>query len=328
MKTMVMVGLVWLLGAATTAAAGISSGAGTVGGQGISLGSSARSLAMGGAGVAAIKEPAAIWINPAQIVRLKTPGMSFMHGVWLEDVALDQFAVGLPIPVGFVGGALTLVRVQDIQSFDASGNPAGTITPSDLSLTAAYALSVGKVAVGLAGTYFRSELADDARATAFAGDVGASVRPVPELTISVSALHMGSTLKFDAQKAQLPMTIRGGAAYAVPAYGVTAAADVVKPLKNEVSVHLGLEERVTLHRDVSLNVRGGWRSRAPTGRLSGVAAGGGLLWHPVHGFADRGGEEDAGQGKSYFVSAVRVDYAWTPMGELGEAHWFSFGLVF
>ena len=63
-----------------------------------------------------------------------------------------------------------------------------------------------------------------------------------------------------------------------------------------------------------------------TGEDAGlVAAGGGLHWHPAQGFAGRGGAEKR---KTYFVSAVRVDYAWTPMGELGEAHWFSFGLVF
>ena len=94
---------------------------GTSSGAGMNLGGSARALAMGGAGTAAIKEPAAIWVNPAQIGRLGTYELSLMHGMWVEDVAIDQVALAVPAPSGRFGGALTFLHMKEMVSFDASG---------------------------------------------------------------------------------------------------------------------------------------------------------------------------------------------------------------
>ena len=284
---------------------------------------------MGGTGVAEIREPAAIWINPAQLAWLGAPEISFMHGVWVEDVALEQLAVAMPTPFGRFGGALTVLRISDIESFDASGNLTGTFSPLDLSLTGAYAYAFGDLAFGVAGTYLRSKLASDARATAFAGGAGVSFTPQPALTISVAALHLGSALKFDQKAASLPVTIRGGASYLLPAYGVTLAADAIKPRDGDLSVHVGAEERIPLREELSVNVRGGWRSRAPSGgSVSGATAGGGLLWQPVKGFGGSRRVREFGEERSHPVRAIRLDYAWTPMGELGAAHWFSVALIF
>ena len=166
------------------------------------------------------------------------------------------------------------------------------------------------------------------RAAAAAVDLGISFMPVPALTVSAAALHLGSELKYDRESAPLPTTLRCGAAYVVEAYGVTVAADVVKPWDGDLAVHAGAEERITLHKELAFSLRGGWHSKAPTGGARGMAAGVGIDWHPAGGFTDTEGYRKLGGVAPYAVSAVMVDYAWTPMGELGTAHWFSLALVF
>ncbi len=328
-------GLACLVSATVTVVAlaeGASRAVGTASGAGISLGGSTRLLALGGAGMAALEEPAAIWVNPAQIARLDNYALSLMHGIWVEDVMLDQVAVVIPAPVGRFGGALTYLRVNDIETFDATGRSTGTFTPNDLTVTGAYAMVSGPLVFGVAGKYVQSELASDVKATALALDAGISFTPMPNLTIAAAGLHLGSTLEYDRASARLPATIRGGVSYLLPKSHVTLVSDVVKPIDGDVVAHLGVEKGVEFRKTFGLDLRAGWHNGAPRGSLSGASAGCGVRWIPEAGITESeslygsGGEVDGA--RSYPIKGVRVDYAWTPMGELGVAHWFSLLLSF
>jgi hypothetical protein len=335
MRTRAWFKLAWLV-SATVVSAVVAEGAnravGTASGAGVSLGGSTRSLAMGGAGMAVLEEPAAIWLNPAQIARLNTYALSLMHGIWVEDVLLDQVAVAIPAPVGRFGGALTYLRVQDIEMFDATGRSTGTFTPSDLTATGAYAMVSGPLVFGVAGKYVQSELASGVKATAVAADAGVSFTPMPNLTFAAAGLHLGSTLKYDRVGARLPATVRGGVAYLLPGSHVALVTDLVKPIDGDVIAHLGVEEGVSFHRTLGLDLRAGWHTGAPRGSLSGASAGCGVNWVPEAGLDEPGVVSGSGSpfgaSRAYPIKGVSVDYAWTPMGELGVAHWFSLLLSF
>lgn len=324
MKATMVTALTCLLLLAAADVRGESAALGTASGSSFSLGGSARVLAMGGAGTAAVEEPAAIWVNPAQMARLDRHAVSFMHGVWVEDVALEQIALVLPGPQGRFGVAVTVLRVRDVEGYDAAGNSTGAFTPMDISVAGGYSFESGPLAFGAAGKYVKSELAEGAVAVAGAADAGVSYRPVPNLNLSAAGLHVGSNLKYERESARMPTTLRGGAAYVFPGAGVTVAADGVKPLDGDLAVHLGVEESFALLDTVNFDLRGGWHSGAPRGDLSGASAGCGVEWAPpfVAPPPSLGGDP------SYPIRGVRVDYAWTPLGELGAAHWFSFLIRF
>jgi hypothetical protein len=314
--------------AAGRAAAAVAGGAGTAGGTAIGVGGSARSLGMGGAGLADLRDAGAVWANPARLAALAAPELSFMHGAYVQGVSLEQLAVGGPTRWGALGGGVTLLRVGSIDSYEAGGASSGVISPSEQAVSAGWAWPGGTWSAGAAATWYRSQLAADAKADAFAGDVGASVTPVPMLSLAAAVQHLGTGLDYGGKTAALPMTIRGGAAVTLADLGLVVAADGVMPSDGNLSIRVGAEKGLVVRSDVSVAVRAGWRSSAPAGGVSGLAAGAEVLWHPAGGFNDSDvagiGTSPEGRG----VTAFRLIYAWTPLGELGAAHWFAVALSF
>lgn len=74
---------------------------GTTIGQFLLIEPSARSTAMGNAGVASTEEIVAAYYNPGAIGRLKGYGAQFTHSLWLADIKYDYFAAALSM--GTVG---------------------------------------------------------------------------------------------------------------------------------------------------------------------------------------------------------------------------------
>ena len=312
-------------GPVLAAAAG---GAGTASGPGIEVGGSARSLGMGGAGLADLREPGVIWANPGGLAALAAPELSFMHGMYVQGVSFEQLAAGTVTGWGAFGCGMTLLRVGSIDSYDNNGMPAGSFTPDEQAFTAGWAWPGGMWSAGASATWYRSQLASDARASAFAGDVGARVTRTPMLSLAAAVQLLGTGLDYGGESASLPLVIRGGAALRLADLGIVVAADGVMPSDGNLSVRAGAEKSLAVRSDVAVAVRAGWRTGAPEGSLAGLAAGAEVLWHPEAGFTDRAvtsiGESPEGRG----VSGFRLSYAWTPLGELGDAHWFAVALSF
>ena len=318
-----------LLLAGKRTAYGIDSTAGTATGSFLQMGGSARSLAMGGTGAALVSDPSAIWTNPGQLAGLTTPEFSFTHGQYVEDVSINQMVFAGPLPLGVVCAALTMMEIGAIDSYDASGAAAGTVEPKDTGLTAGYAVEAGKAGVGGSFTFIDSQLASDAKATAIAVDLGGRYEVLPALTLTLAAQHLGPSMKFGVKASRLPMVIRGGVSGDLLSGRLRLAGDVVKPADSAAVLLAGAEVSRDFSGDVSLSLRGGWKSLAPQGGNGGVSAGGGLRWRPKVPLGKDADMESAfGIKDSLTLSGIRVDYAWTPLGELGTAHWLSFSLAF
>jgi len=315
--------------AGSRAGAKIDASAGTATGSFLQMGGSARSLAMGGTGSALVSDPSAIWTNPGQIAGLTAPEFAFTHGSYVEDVSLNQMVFAGPLPVGAVSVALTMVEMGAIDSYDATGAASGSVTPKDTGITAGYAVEAGKAGVGGSLTFINSQLDTDAKATAVAADIGGRYEVLPALTVSAAAQHLGPAMKFGTKTSSLPLVLRGGASGLLLNGRLRLAGDVVKPSDSGAVMLVGAEVSQDFSGDVSLSLRGGWKSVAPKGSNTGISAGGGLCWRPrVPLGKDEDMEEAFGPRDALTLSGIRVDYAWTPMGELGTAHWLSFSLAF
>jgi hypothetical protein len=301
---------------------------GTAGAGSLNLGVGARSMGMGGTGTAGLNEPSGVWINPALVNGIGSAGVSFMHGTWLADVAMDQFSAAYPVPVGTVGAGLATLRVGEIKTYDALGYPTGTISPNDFMVTGAWAARVPKasslgLSVGGGVTWLKSELMAGAEASTMSGGVGVCASPVRDLSLAVSMMHVGPGLKYDRKTASLPATVRAGGAYRFLKGEATVALDIVKAAGEDMSVRGGAEYTVAAGPDVKLSPRLGYKTGAPQGSLSGLSVGAGVSWRPPAAALEEGPEPTI-----FALNAFRVDYAWTPMGELGSAHWFTFILLF
>ncbi len=311
----------WLGGAAPGLAATAATG--------LALAGTARSLGMGGAGVAEPGEAGAVWLNPGNLGWLTTPEMAFLHGQYVADIGVNQLSAAIPAPYGGAAFGVAWTGLGEMDSYNAVGTKVGTFEPGDLSLTAAYGYGAKLWAAGVGLGWVRSELAADARASAVSADAGASVRPMPMLTLGVAVQRVGGKLTYDTEAASLPLTIRGGAAVSVPGIPVTAALDAVMIGDDDLSIRAGVEGRREVKPGLDARARAGYRTGAPAGGVSGLAAGAAVTWRPEHGFFDREFSRlDDPASRSYRLAAVRIEYAWTPMGDLGNAHWFSLGLLF
>ena len=328
-KVIVAAMMMGLALAGNSAEAGINSAAGTATGSFLQMGGSVRSLAMGGTGSALVSDPAAIWTNPGQIAGLSVPEFAFTHGQYIEDVSINQMVFAGPVSVGVVCAALTMVEIGAIDSYDASGAASGTIEPKDSAITAGYAVEAGKAGLGGSLTFINSQLDSDAKANAVAVDIGGRYAVRPDLTVSAAAQHLGPSMKFGTKNSSLPMVLRAGASGVGLSGRLRLAGDVVKPADSGVVLLAGAEVSQDFSGDVSLSLRGGWKSVAPKGGNAGISAGGGLAWRPrVPLGKDADMETAFGPRDALTLSGIRVDYAWTPLGELGTAHWLSFSLAF
>jgi hypothetical protein len=143
---------------------------------------------------------------------------------------------------------------------------------------------------------------------------------------SAAVRHAGASLDFGGGAADLPLVARGGAAVDVASVGLTLAAEAVRAAAAGWSLRAGGEKRFGLSGGSVAALRAGWRNDGPSGNLQGLSAGGAFLWRlPGNGAA---ADRDLGTGPGWMVRALRFEYAWTPMGELGTAHWLAVGFVF
>lgn len=317
--------------AAACAAALMAGGAARAGtaGAGYALAGTARSLGMGGAGAAAAADAGAVWLNPANLGWLAAPELAFLHGQYVADIGVNDLAVAMPVPRGVAALGAAWTGMGSIDSYNALGTNVGTFSPGEVAVTAAWGYGSKFWAAGVGLGWARSELAADARATAWSGDAGVSGRPMPGLTVGAAVQRIGGTLTFDREGAKLPMTVRAGGAFVLPMVPVTVAADAVKTGDEDLSIRGGAEYRREVKPGLDARVRAGWRTGTPTGGVSGLSAGAAVTWRPEGGFIDRDFQRlDESGGMDWSLAAIRIEYAWTPMGELGSAHWFSLGLLF
>lgn len=270
-----------------------------------------RTAAMGGVSVAAAKGAEALFHNPALLARFEPEARreaALDYSRLLESAYAGTAAFASPLGrAGALGAGLIYAGQGAQTTYDAQGNAVGTFKSGDLALSTAYAHRVGRVWVGGGLKVLRQTL-DDRSATGAAADLGVvapSVSQLGEGTLDtgLSVVNLGPPLKLGPTADPLPLRVRAGGVWRVNP-NVDAGLDVVLPADQSPYVAVGFEGRLPASalgssRDWSAALRVGYdqgHGRDVDG-IGGVTAGFGLD-----------------------VSSLRVDYAWTPYGDLGTAN--------
>ncbi|MBK8575460.1 MAG: PorV/PorQ family protein [Elusimicrobia bacterium] len=279
--------------------------AGTTAGEFLALG--ARTPAMGGAGVALADDATSLYYNPAAMTLVKNQSVVLMHTAYLDSSYFSQGAYVRNLGAkGSFGANFHYFNAGSIDSTDTSGASAGSITPDDMAMTAGYGRTLGPVSVGAGLKYVKSKLVDSA--STWALDLGVLSQGFlgDRLRVGGSITNLGSGLKYESEKEDLPTTIKGGAAYQM-SKRVAFALDAAFPKEEDAYVMGGAEYEMPIATDWSAAGRLGYNTgtAGEVSGLTGVTFGAGLT-----------------------RKGMAIDYALVPQGDLGMTHWVSLGFDF
>ena len=120
--------------------------------------------------------------------------------------------------------------------------------------------------------------------------------PNSGLILGVNVQHLGTKMTFIEESFSLPVNVKFGAAYRLIDGALTLAVDANRPVDSYMNIGVGTEYKIM----GIMNLRAGYRYTVggnPLGTASGLRAGIGVE-----------------------ITDYKIDYAFVPYGELGQAH--------
>jgi hypothetical protein len=273
-----------------------SKDAGTAGAQFLKLGVGARYLAMGEAASAAVDDVNALYWNPANLSRLDGTSLSVMYGAYVESVNYQYAAfAGRVGRLGTVGASMQMLSAGTISQTDDTGRTVGTILPRDMAAGLGWGRSVfGRLAAGASVKHVRSRIVESA--STVAADAGLSYLG-DRLTLAAVMRHAGGRLEFATAEDDLPLTFQTGASYRLTRHW-SLSADGIFPKDAASAAAGGTEYALPIGREAAVAFRAGYNTRyKDVPGLQGFSAGLGGRWN-----------------------LLDVDYAWVPLGDLGQTH--------
>lgn len=267
----------------------------------------ARPTAMGGAFTAVADDVTAVHWNPAGLAQLSKKELGAMHADLFAGTRVDFVGYAHPTRHGTVGLSTVYLSQGSIEGRDANRQRTGTFKASDMATALSFGRNIGgSMSLGANIKVIQSRIAD-ASATGVAADVGARLKTgMRGLSLGASVSNIGQGLRFLDDRSKLPLTASAGAALKLP-FGLTLLADYRRKVyERKDSVSLGTEFDILS----GLSLRAGYLSTAAASsgqvrEASGLGAGLGLK-----------------------LGNFRMDYAFTPMGELGNSQRLSIGTRF
>ena len=284
-------------------------GPGTTGAQFLKIDGSARPIAMGGAYSAVKPDAGSIFYNPALAVSAPQRTVSGSYLSYFQSVNYGSLGGVVPFGEGSVGVGVSYLGVSDIprRGVDDIDDPEGTSDPegnfgaSDIMIAGSKAwrdpfpslLENLDLGVSLKLVYLTL---DDKSAFSAMADLGAYYPVSDILSVGMSVQNIGMPVKFDRESDPLPLGIRSGAAY--KAYeGLTVALDLNHYILEGVTyASLGSEYWIS----EAFALRAGYKY----GYESDVL----------------GAQAGLGAGIGFNTDTMGLDYAFAPMGELGNTH--------
>jgi hypothetical protein len=273
---------------------------------------SARQSGMGGAFAAVDGDVYGLTCNPASLAGLKRRQAAVTFVDYLVDMQLGFAGFSSPLKSGgMIGLGIGYANYGQFQWTDESGLSAGSSSPGDILLTAAYANGISKtLRYGISLRYIRSSIQNY---SSDAAGVNAGILlliPGQQMTCGVAILNAGKGLSgFMDRIEKIPMSVRVGVTKRLMHLPLLINLDAYKFVYESDHVFdgvywvLGGEFTVSDH----LLLRFGYNSRgseermgANSSRVTGLSLGAGIL-----------------------VRNLRIDYSRNSYGVLGSVNTFG-----
>lgn len=317
-----IVGAAALLGALCSAAprraaaAGFDAGsAGTSSGQFLKIAAGARGAALGEAYSALADDAFALDWNPAGLINIKKNSMVMMHSPYLAGSFVDYVAYAETAgEVGSWGVSLKYMNYGKIDRTDSSGLTLGSFSPYDTAVNVGFACYITgfnldpeqRFVLGATGKFVKSRIISDDNTVS--ADIGLNMPYMFDnrFRLSLAAQNIMGTLRYDKEEAPLPLILRFGTLTKLGDY-FNLTADLVAQRDGLPFAAVGAEVLLPVYKDLDFALRAGANTRGVTdlGGLRNVSLGGGAR------FTD-----------------YRLDYAFSPFGDLGTVHRLSAGFTF
>ena len=270
----------------------------------LKLDAGARGAALSGAYCAAGDDALSVFYNPAGTALTAKKEILLAHNEWLEGLRNETMAYVHPIgPRLTAFGGFNALFSGSMNRYNSVGYKTGTFNAMEAAVSAGVSVGFGLDYFGGAAVKVLSQQAAGGKASAWAGDAGL-LKAAGDWRIGVSASNFGGRLKFGSRGFELPLILRAGVSrnflqnYMVTVESVKAGrAAAASALGAEARVHSGPKEYFFL--------RAGYKTGRSRNAGPGFTAGVGLTNRDL-----------------------RVDYAFAPYGDLGDAHRVTVALRF
>ncbi|MCD4813241.1 PorV/PorQ family protein [bacterium] len=270
----------------------------------LQIGVGPRAVGMGEAQVAAANDLYALYWNPAGLAAIRSPQLSYMHNLWLQDIqdAYVTYAQRL-----FRGGFALSVNYFNFGEFEKIGvDPSGyplptseTFTPYTLVVSAGYGTRVTPE-MNFGGTVkLVNESVDTFSSMTLAMDLGMQYRLLKGLKTGLAIQNLGLPL----EGYQLPMNVKAGISYRIP-FVINEKRD---RFLSVVDVNLPIPFDQPFYTNIGLEYF----------YLGIISLRGGYKISEINGLGDAAGLT-AGIGVN--VTGFILDYAVAPFGDLGMTH--------
>lgn len=281
---------------------------GSAGSEFLNLDVDARGMAMGGAYSALTNDAYAMFWNPAGLALVPRASVGAMHNEYLADIRFQYLSYAQRLNESSVlAGAVRYMDGGSIDNTDISGNRIGTFRPRNYVYEVGWGQSIGDltdaerdITMGVSMRYIKSDLI--AHADGWAGDIGMQAHYADTfMPFNLSAViqNLGRGQKFEAVRDTLPFRGKLGASIQ-PRPFMTFAMEAFMPISAAPYIAAGGEFAIETSHRAKAFLRAGFNSRTLLSGLDGIR---GLT---------------AGFGVK--LADFSVDYAFAPMGVLGNTH--------
>jgi tetratricopeptide (TPR) repeat protein len=209
------------------------------------LDANARAVAMGGAYTALATDANALLYNPAGLARIERNEATFMHNSYPAGAYQEYGAYASPGGWSASFNYLNFGNVANTTISNPGGAGLGATGLYDMAFNGGYGRTFGEdLSLGAEAKYIR-ESAGAISGAGAAFDFGAlyAAPRLPGLTLGAALQNAGPTVKYEGAAENLPLNLRGGAAYSFDAAGQRSVVsfDVGKERTSSPIVSAGAE---------------------------------------------------------------------------------------
>lgn len=304
--------LTFLSLAAAAGRCAAASNEGASGGQFLRVGVGAKASALGET-ASTISGVQSVFYNPAGLSAVKDMEAYFSQVSWVQEVSYSNLAFAKRAGGGVFGLAVGYLSSPSTDKYDKFGTRLSeSYSASDMAVTLGYSRRLAaKANFGVNAKYISSKLEDEA-ATALTLDAGVKYAVLPgKLVLGAALQNMGGRLTYISEGDSLPLNLKFGGQYTVSLEknlatkkDLTIFTDLNYVRDSGPTANIGVDVLSVYDKDTTFSIRAGYRTGAGE-KTAGLAAGIGVDM------------------KGYLV-----DYAYAPMGDLGNAHRLSLTVKF
>jgi len=272
----------------------------------LKLNKGSRALGMGNAYTALSSDLNGIYFNPSGIGFLNYSSIMFFHSNWIEDISIENFAFSFPYNKFNFSGGINYLHMPMIDKYEIdplTGSPieSGQFSANNFVFQMGLAYRFNwNLALGFQLKFFQDNI-DNYSASGFAFDVGLLYKlPIDYFRLGFAIQNIGQPVRYDKRDEKLPQTFRAGIAYQLPYHTITFSLDAVKTRYTKTKLYFGAEFEF----------------------LNSFFLRSGVNWdNPV--------ESNYYLGLGFkILDNYEINYAFLPMGILGNTHHFEFTFKF